>query len=163
KGFIRASNPNRGLDPHGVLAFMVGLPEARYKTPAEKIEFQRKTVEALRALPGVEDAAAVQNIPWGNNENDRLFTIVGRPTPRREEMPDGNWEPSTPNYPALLRVPLQSGRLLDTADNRQDADPVALINRSAARRYWGGEDPIGTHVKIETTGKQFRIVGVVGD
>jgi putative ABC transport system permease protein len=163
KGFVRASNPNRGLDPHGVLTFMVGLPEAHYKTPAEKVEFQRKTVEALRALPGVEDAAAAQNIPWGNNENDRLFTIVGRAAPRREDMPDANWVPSTPTYPSLLRVPLVSGRFLETSDNRADAEPVALINRSAAHRYWEGQDAIGAHVRIEATGKSYRIVGVVGD
>jgi putative ABC transport system permease protein len=161
KGFIRAANPNRGLDPRNLLTFMVGLPEARYKSHAQKIEFQRKTIEALRALPGVEDVAATQNIPWGNNENDRLFSIVGRPTPRREDMPDANWQPSTPNYPALLRIPLVSGRFLEAADNREDAEPVALINRSAARRYWAGEDPIGTHV--EANNKTFRIVGVVGD
>jgi putative ABC transport system permease protein len=163
KGFIRASNPNRGLDPHNVLTFMVGLPESRYSTPAAKLEFQRRTLEALRALPGVEDAAVTGNIPWGNNQSDRLYTIVGRPAPRREDMPDATWIPSSPNYLALLRVPLVSGRMIEPADDRADAEQVALINRSEARRHWGGEDPIGSHIRIETTGKSYRIVGVVGD
>jgi len=163
KGFIRASNPNRGLDPHNVLTFMVGLPEARYPTPAAKAEFQRKTVEVLRGLPGVEDASSAQNIPWGNNENDRLFTIVGRPAPRREDMPDANWIPSSPNHVALLRVPLYAGRMLEPADDRPDGEPVALINRTAAQRYWSGEDAIGSHLRIETTGKTYRVVGIVGD
>src|SRR5262245_10402893 len=133
KGFIRASNPNRGLDPHGVLTFMVGLPDARYQNHGEMLEFQRKAIEELRALPGAEDAAVAHNIPWGNNDSDRLFTIEGHPAPRREDMPDASWVPSTPNYLALLRVPVLQGRGLSDADNREDAEPVALVNRAAVR------------------------------
>src|SRR5262245_42178146 len=114
---------------------MVGLPEARYPTPADKVEFQRRALEALRALPSVEDAAATLNIPWGINENDRLFTIVGRPAPRREDMPNANWIPSSPNYLALLRVPLVSGRMIEPADDRADAEQVALINCSTTQHY----------------------------
>jgi ABC-type antimicrobial peptide transport system permease subunit len=44
---------------------------------------------------------------------------------------------------------------------------VAVVNETAARLYWPGEDPVGRAIRYftgpRTTGEPIRIVGVVGD
>src|SRR5213083_3443197 len=66
----------------------------------------------------------------------------------------------TPDYYRALRIPLRSGRFFAESD-RTNAPSVAIINESAAKKYFPGENPIGRMVtfnKVERT-----IVGVVGD
>jgi len=162
KAFFRMANPNRGLDPAGVLTLQVSLPESRYDE-RKLTDFARRVVAELRAVPGAIDAAAVNNIPWGNFGWTRSFTVAGHPAPRPEDMPSADFRSVTPNYLALVRIPLRAGRTLTGADDRPDAAPVALISETAARRYWPGEDPIGGHFQLGGKGASFTVIGVVGD
>jgi putative ABC transport system permease protein len=71
----------------------------------------------------------------------------------------------TPGYLKALSIPLLVGRDV-TAQDGQDAPPVALISESAAQRYWPGENPVGKQLRVHVNepGKIPReIVGVVGD
>jgi putative ABC transport system permease protein len=66
----------------------------------------------------------------------------------------------TPDYHNALRIPLRRGRLFGPTD-RQGAPPVAIINDSAAKKYFPGEDPIGRSIAFE--GNARTIVGIVDD
>src|SRR5262249_51188043 len=56
------------------------------------------------------------------------------------------------------------GRLLSETDGRDDHAAVAVISQSAATRYWGDRDPIGTYGRLDTPkGSRFQVVGIVGD
>ena len=63
-----------------------------------------------------------------------------------------------------MRIPLKRGRLL--ADSDVEGQPlVAVVNESAARLYWPGDDPVGRTIRYypRETSPSIRIVGVVGD
>src|SRR5258708_27411516 len=48
--------------------------------------------------------------------------------------------------------------------DRQDAPKVVLINETAARRFWPGEDPIGQHIGLGMNNfDRAEVIGVVGD
>jgi len=73
------------------------------------------------------------------------------------------------DYFKTLGIPLIAGRALSSSD-RPGRPPVAVINESAARRFWPGESPLGQRVWFGTTTGPFsdpahavEIVGVVGD
>jgi putative ABC transport system permease protein len=66
----------------------------------------------------------------------------------------------TPDYHSALKIPLRRGRLFEPTD-RQGAAPVAVINDSAAKKYFPGEDPIRRSIGLE--GDARTIVGIVGD
>jgi putative ABC transport system permease protein len=69
----------------------------------------------------------------------------------------------TPDYFNALGVALTRGRSFSEND-RADGTLVAIINETAARRYWPGEDPIGKRVKISWNDtREDEIIGVVGD
>jgi putative ABC transport system permease protein len=71
----------------------------------------------------------------------------------------------SPAYFQTMRIPLVSGRLLAAADDSR-AERVTLINRTMARRYFAGADPVSRRVRTTAgfdSNVWLRIVGVVDD
>ena len=65
-------------------------------------------------------------------------------------------------YFAALGIPLKAGRRFTSAD-RDGGMPVAIVNETFARRYFGGRSPIGARLR-EFGGDSWRtVVGVIGD
>ena len=119
-------------------------------------------VARLRALPGVEAAAAAGQIPLGGNGDTWGFHVEGRPD-RAATIPRSSATRSHPNISRVMRIPLRRGRLFTDAD-RAGSEHVMLIGEQTARALWPGADPIGRHVKIGgDTGPWRTIVGIVGD
>src|SRR4029078_5754820 len=52
-----------GFDPSGVLTMSVNLPATRYATPAQRPAFFDTALERVRALPGVEAAGSIDDLP----------------------------------------------------------------------------------------------------
>ena len=74
----------------------------------------------------------------------------------------------TPDYFRALSIPLVRGRLFTARDNEQ-TPLVALINETAARTYWRGQDALGKRFRVGGFDVPMEkapwrtIVGVVGD
>jgi hypothetical protein len=66
----------------------------------------------------------------------------------------------TPGYRDVLRVPLRRGRYI--ADTDSASSPlVVVLNEEAARRFFGGTDPIGTRVRLDD--EEREVIGIVGN
>jgi putative ABC transport system permease protein len=66
------------------------------------------------------------------------------------------------DYFNALGIPLLKGRAFTEQDDA-NAPPTAIINETAARRYWPNEDPLGKRLRIESDDPWMEIVGVVGN
>jgi len=60
-----------------------------------------------------------------------------------------------------MHIPLLSGRWFTTED-RQNTEPVVVIDENLAHDYWPGQNPIGQHVRFGGLSKWRQVVGVVG-
>jgi putative ABC transport system permease protein len=63
-----------------------------------------------------------------------------------------------------MQIPLVKGRLFGNEDT-ETSMPVAIVNETAARRFWPNEDPIGKRFKFDEKDFKspwFTVVGVVG-
>ena len=71
---------------------------------------------------------------------------------------------ATPRMFRSLGIPLKRGRLLTEGDI-VGRPFVAVINETAARLYWSGDDPIGKTIRYypRETSPSIQIVGIVGD
>jgi predicted permease len=146
-----------GFEPGRVLTAYVSLPQARYPTSESKAVFWDRALEALRAIPGVEVAAAGTRLPFSGGNSSRGLTIDGRePTP--PASPD--YRAVTPDYFRALGIPLLRGRALQEGDGAT-RPRVAVISATMADRYWPGVDPIGHQIAIGDA--TITIVGIVGD
>jgi len=73
-------------------------------------------------------------------------------------MSDEVWV--TPGLFGTLGVSLLRGRDVSDRDTA-DSPPVLLVNQTAARRHWPGEDPIGQHLVVLK--REYEVVGLVAD
>jgi len=112
-------------------------------------------------VPGVERAAIVNNPPASGGNSSRAVAIDGHPAPDPRNPAVVDNRVATPDYFAVMRIPIQRGRAFTAAD-REGAAPVAIVSESMAKKYWPGEDPIGRRLKAGN-GPWTTVVGVCGD
>jgi putative ABC transport system permease protein len=154
-----------GIRPDHVLTFSVSIPKGRQPEEAAARRTFASIEARLAGTPGVETAGAVSHLPLASAGPPDDFVIEGRPDP-----PPGApaWNAryliATPRMFRALGIPLKRGRLLGEADG-PGRPLVAVINETAARLYWQGDDPIGAGIRYypRETSPSIRIVGIVGD
>jgi len=159
-----------GFTPDRVLTADLALAGAQFATSddakdiAATVQFYDDLLGRIRALPGVESAAAVTTLPLGGNLDAYGLHVTGRPLANPESAPYADRFIVTPAYFETVRTPLVRGRLLDASDSQQ-APRVAVVNATLAREVFPGEDPIGRAVSLGGGGSapERTIVGVVGD
>ena len=169
RAYERLQRIDLGFQPERVLTFEIVIPRAHQEDAAAK-----RTLEAienrLAALPGAENVGGIWALPLASAGSVWGFTIEGRPEPSPgENLASARALIVMPGMFRALRIPLKRGRLLDERDvgqpvERADRAGVAVINETAARLYWSGEDPIGRTIRFGFRPRDpIQIVGVVGD
>lgn len=86
--------------------------------------------------------------------------IPGREPPPGYRGWDADWNIVTPEYFALMRIPLARGRTFTDAD-RSGTPAVAIINQTLAARLWPGEDAVGKTFQNDSV--QLTVIGVAHD
>ena len=145
-----------GFNPNNVLTMRVRLVDVRYPSPAQRSSFFDTALQRIRALPGVEAAGTINDLPFADGSSQTL-TLEGKP-PQREAVAL-QVRQITPGYLQAMGIPVLRGR--DVADS--DAE-VLLVSHDAAKLYWGEDDPIGRRAALPFSKTVFRqVVGIVGD
>ena len=162
KSFSRIQSVSPGFESKGVLTMQLSLPAFKYREAPQIKSFFETTLEGIRALPGVQSAGAVSDLPLSGSVHSGSFNIEGRLAPDGEEGPHADIRSATPDYFRTMKIPLISGRFFTERDLRE-SEPVAIIDETLAQRYFPGEDPLGKRVEFQPGKPIWRqIVGVVG-
>lgn len=150
----RAPQP---ADPDQILSWYVG---ERRRAAA----FYRDLIPRLETVPGVAAVSAINRMPITGGWWMSSLEIDGR----RSDGPDGTFftfsRPVLPGYFETMETPLLRGRTVEWRDDER-AQPVAVVNETAARTYWPGEYPIGRRIRIPGIPSEqwITVVGVVAD
>ena len=162
RGFARVVSVDPGFSPEGRLTVHVSLPASRYPNGPERAAFYDRLLDRLAALPGVQNAGGVSELPFGDMNNMGTFEIEGRPTPAGADEPHADWRSASPRYFPSMGLGLVAGRLFDARD-AGTATRVAIVDDLAAVKYWPGESPIGRRLSLDSTvpNNWREIVGVV--
>jgi len=156
--FITLMRIDPGFDPENVLTVQVSPRFEPGKPMADFAPAFAEIVDRLSQIPGVVHASVISGgMPLGGSMSVTSLTVPGKTFEQDEGI---SIRRVTPDYHRALRIPLRGGRLLAPADRKGVANAV-LINESAARKYFAGENPVGRTVKINDAGR--TVVGVVGD
>jgi predicted permease len=147
-----------GFRTDGVAAMEMWLPGARYADDARHPRFFGALLERVVALPGVEAAGLVTNLPLSGNF-DRVGVQVDGRGERPEDKVDMERSIVGGDYFRVLGIPLVRGRLFTAADT-DTATAVAIVGRSTEERLWPG-GALGKRIRV--SGRWFQVVGVVGD
>lgn len=149
-----------GFESANVLTVPISLSDAGNASPESQAGFFRQLLGVVQAQPGVESVGLTSHLPMGGNDSRMGLGIEGG-APDPVEPVRAHWRVVTPGYFAAMRIRLARGRLPTDPETEQRA-LVAVINRTAAERYWPGVDPIGRRLQVLTP-EWREIIGVVGD
>jgi macrolide transport system ATP-binding/permease protein len=142
-----------GFNPNGVITAKASLDDVRYHDPAAFRKLLDRSLAAMREIPGVRDAAVGLTTPYERSLLNSVKLTDGKQAGREITT---NQIYVTPGYFDTLQIPILAGRAIINSDG-PDAEHVVVINRSFARKFYPGENPLGKHLN------KLRIVGVVGD
>ena len=146
-----------GFDPNNVLTMRVRLVEARYPTAAQRSAFFEAALRRTRALPGVEAAGTIDDLPLilGSSQTLALEGYATRRDPVAVQV-----RQITPGYMRAMGIPVLRGRDIVESDAE-----VLLVSADAAKLYWGADDPIGRRATLPALSKTIlrQVVGIVGD
>jgi putative ABC transport system permease protein len=145
-----------GFDPNNVLTMRVRLVDARYPSPAHRSSFFDAALQRIRALPGVEAAGTITDLPFASGESQTL-ALEGYPSQR--EPATVQVRQITPGYLRAMGIPVLRGR--DVVDGDGE---VLLVSQDTAKLYWGEDDPIERRAALPFSKTVLRpVVGIVGD
>jgi putative ABC transport system permease protein len=160
QSFQHLRNTDVGLRSERLLTFQT--PLFRYKDFNRRVAFINAELEAVRAIPGVINAGAINRIPFTNFADATFYWIEGQP---RDKIPHqvALVRDVSRDYFATVGATLREGRLFSAADQASKL-PLAIVNEVFAARHFQGQSPLGRRFKFGNTGEKgywYTIVGVV--
>ncbi|HEY9232540.1 MAG TPA: ABC transporter permease, partial [Blastocatellia bacterium] len=167
RSLLKLQSVNPGFNPESVLTMRISSNWSRLATSEQYRDFTLRLLDRVKSQPGVQSAALGSTYPLNANSIrfgpfSRTFEIEGRPQESGAPPLTADVRTITPGYFETIRMPIVRGRTF--ADNDNDkAPPVAIINQTLARQYWGDEDPIDRRVTFDSGEHWQKVVGVVGD
>jgi putative ABC transport system permease protein len=167
KTFAKLYAVDVGFEKQQIARFSVVLPAAAYPEIERVSQFYASLESRIKELPGVEAVGTMYGAPLASGRASGAVFVQGRPDPTPAEESEGAIRPITPGLQRALGLRLSRGRPLIDADNRRDAEPVALVNEGFVRQFFPSQDPIGQRVRLSLSegfgSPYWRIVGVVRD
>ncbi len=156
-----ASDP--GFNAQGVVTMEL-LPREAYPSRPKLMQFHTQLLERLAALPGVEAACVLNDLPgfepaWQTDINPEIKGSYQNINPG--ELINVDWGIVTADYFKTMRIPIKQGRTF-TAQETLAGAPVMLVDEQLARRFWPEGDALGKHIKYDSA-TPIEIIGITGD
>jgi hypothetical protein len=135
---------------------------------AKVVEFYQEATRRISAIPGVQDVAVGNFVPWRDAGTfpPLRFAAEGYTPADGEENPHARLRIVTPRFFAALGVRMVAGRDF-TDEDRGNSEPVVIVNQDFAQRMFPNGDALNRHMWWTDPyfGKPMprRIVGIVAD
>ena len=159
RSLITVLQEDPGVDPEGILAFRVALPDGTYPDSGAVNLFYRQFQERLGGLPGVTAMATADQLPLTGSGSDGTFTIVGREWPEGERHYVHKRTVGA-GYFQAMGITILHGREFTEADG-SGSPRVTIISKRMAEQYWPNSDPLGALIRVR--GEDAEVVGVVAE
>ena len=160
RSFVRLQNVSPGFNPEGVISLRLGGTGRQLQNRDEFLAYFRPFGDALAAVPGVTMRGAVSSLPFTSSVGWGSINVEGWTPPPGQELQVDQRGVSV-DYFRTMRIPLIQGRFFEDLDMPGNAEQVAIIDETFARRFWPNGDALGKHLWFDPK-RRIRIVGVVG-
>jgi putative ABC transport system permease protein len=140
----------------------VNLPKQHYPSGWRVEAFREEWLRRVQALPGVA-FAGTNSAPPMSIISARTGVVVEATAPQSTGT-DPDFANVSIDYLQTMGTPLLRGRNFQETD-RPGGNPVVIVSQSVARRYFGGQNPLGKRVRLERfeDARWFTVIGVAGD
>jgi putative ABC transport system permease protein len=170
QSFRRAMTVDVGFDPRGLLVVRVNPAAATYPRAEDAAALYARLMAAARTVPGIQDAAFIQHVPFAGASILSPVEIDGQPTSdtaSRQVL----YRTVSDTYAQTMKLKIAAGRWFDASDIRSPGGAF-VVNQAFARQYWGQENPVGKRITLRRS-SQVRpdfgqplpgmVIGVVAD
>jgi predicted permease len=157
-----------GFVAEHVVTGRLGLVDSRYPEDAAVRSLASRSLERIRAVPGVTSAGLTTQLPFSWDDSSSVIIPEGYAPKPGESVVSPRYVRVTPGYIETLHIPLRRGRLFTTGDV-ETAPRVVVLDEALARRFWPGADPVGRRMyfpdgpqDIVRPGPNVRWLTVIG-
>lgn len=157
-----------GFRTKGLLQFDIQAPSERYPGPAAT-ELLQRIHQRLSALPGLGPVVLAQPALLNGSQWNSVFLVEGKPVPTKDsDFVGSSYSTVSSSFLKAMGIPILRGRDLSDSDTATSS-LVAVINQSAARKFFPDADPIGRRFAqgFDPTAKEklpfYTVVGVCAD
>jgi putative ABC transport system permease protein len=167
--FVKLQRVDAGFDRRDAVTADVTLPLGEQFNPRADgpawARFFEQLMNRLSVVPGIDAVGGVSALPVSRRAESSTFTIVGRTPPVQGQRQASEYSVVAGAYFRAAGIRVRQGRVFDARD-RTDAARVVVISTTLAKRYFPGENPIGTQI---VCGCEFfapgprEVIGVVDD
>jgi putative ABC transport system permease protein len=167
RSFVRLTKVDPGFVSERILTVRLMPPRLKYKNGIAVGIFYQQLMERIQALPGVESAAAISDLPLTGRAASTTLTFEGV-SANAERGDRASFDVDeriiTPDYFKTMKTPLVAGRFFGPQDVRGQPR-VAIIDETLARRLWPNASPVGRRLTYghfpEQPQSWIEIIGVV--
>nr|MBA2306075.1 ABC transporter permease [Acidobacteriota bacterium] len=180
RSFANLQSVDVGARTTDLLTVRIPLPPERWRATnaAATSAYLDAIAERARTVPGVLAADITSHVPLAGGGQSKHFYVVGQTPPASyQEVPTVSLRQEGPDSLRAMGATLARGRFFAGTD-RAGSHPVAIVNQTLARRFFGVSNPVGQVVclqapehlsppdNVRAAGGSFvrwTIVGVVED
>jgi predicted permease len=164
QSFVSLLRVNPGFDAAHVISMRLTVPGAKYPQNSDVTAVYQQLQNRISAIPGVQSAGIINQLPSDAEKSEASFEIEGRPFMTDKEREDGiaDYRMVSPSYFKTMGITMLRGRTFTDQEGKQ-APPAAIINDKLARRFFPGEDPTTKRIRLREDLPWLQIVGVVPD
>ena len=163
RGLARSLHGSFGIDPNNVMLVETDLKISGYSSGSIPA-VQRRMIDALEAIPGVEHVGLVSFPPLGRGGSWKadVFRDESKDLSPANAAANSFMYVISPDYLHAAGTTLLEGRAFNWHDDK-GAPPVAMVNREFAAKILGSStNAIGKYFKV-TDGTRVQVVGIVED
>lgn len=150
---------NPGFRTDHILNMETDTSLVRY-TPEQTREFYKNFLDKARALPGIRAAALASVIPFAPGQGTETFVPEGYQFTQGETNASAFASIVDENYFEVAQTPIIHGRAF-TANDKEGAPLVAIVNQQFTDTYWPHQDAIGKRLQLKSHKNEWaQIVGI---
>jgi predicted permease len=150
---------NFGFDPAGAVTLRFDLGMQGY-SKERGTEFQRRLLDRVRAMPGVQAAGLGDRLPLSLDSSNNRVSVEGAAVVPEARLPSSATYDATPDFFRSLGSRIVAGRDFNAQD-KEGAPRVAIVSQIFADQLLAGRDPLSSRFRFGANGEWLQIVGVV--
>ena len=146
RNFLTLYRMDVGFDTANLLTMALALPEAKYQSLEQRLDFYQRLQDRLGSNPSFRNVTVTSHMPLQGGFGRRL-EIEGRPTPAGQQPPNVTMAAIDPRYFDALGMRLLKGRTFTNSDGTPGQDAV-IINAKFAQQHFPNEEALGRRVTL---------------
>ncbi len=151
-----------GFDPAG--RYLVSIdPKVSGVPQGQLVPLFRELESHIAAISGVRAVGSVLEAPPGGWIEHEI-RVEGQPQPGPKDDFLSGWTRVTPGFFRTFADRIAMGRAISDEDDAS-TQPVAVVNEAFAKKFFGGQNPIGQHFgpAPQRNAGMYEIVGVAAN